>query len=229
MTSEEAARQWLKRFPKLSPARVMEEFLPLLGEVWETQKVRFTAAHLEDTITNTLVVDIIQRVRQTKNISWSVRPQAPILAARDDGIGKTIGRCDLVIDLGGNREYIQECKRLWPEGKKRSFATSARLYVQQGLLRFLQPSKEHPTPHAQYDTWQSFAGMIGYVMDGRTLEACSAVRGAVVTHAPPSEITDFCSAPGPGKGSLLFRSIHQDCTGKTVQAQHLFLGLLIKE
>lgn len=229
MTSEEAARQWLKRFPKLSPDRVMEEFLPLLGEAWETKKALFTATHLEDFITNTLVVDIIRRVRLAKKISWSIRPQAPILTEHSDGTGETIGRCDLIIDLGGNREYIQECKRLWPEGKGRSFTTSARLYVQQGLLRFLQPSKEHPTPHAQYDTWQSFAGMIGYVMDGRIPEACHAVQGAVAIYARQAEITASHSEPCPAKGSLLFRSIHHNCMGKTVQAQHLFLGLSQKE
>lgn len=134
-----------------------------------------------------------------------------------------------MIVLTGNREYIQECKRLWPEGKSQTFTTSARLYVQQGLLRFLQPSEKHPTPHAQYDAWQGFAGMIGYVMDGRTPEGCEAVQKAVAAHAPAQEMADPCPAPCPAEGSLHFRSSHQDCTGKAVHAHHLFLGLLKKQ
>ena len=208
-----------------SPDRVMEEFLPLLGSAWEAKKALFSASDLEDHITNTLVVELIQRIRQVENISWSVRPQALILAENANGVGETIGRCDLIIDLGGNREYIQECKRLWPESKKQTFNKSARLYVQQGLLRFLQPSKKHPTTHPQYDAWLEFAGMIGYVMDGRIPEACIAVRESVANHAPAQEMTESCPAPCSAEGSLQFHSTHQDCTGKTIKAQHLFLGL----
>lgn len=225
MTTPESAQQWLARFPKLSPARVMGEFLPLLGEAWEARKTLFSDSHYEDFITTTLVTDIIQRVRTARIESWSIRSQALVLAVDRNGVGEVIGRCDLIIDLGGNREYIHECKRLWPEGKSRTFTESARLYVQKGLLRFLQPSEKHPTPHPQYDTWQGFAGMIAYVMDGRTSEACVAIRKSVVEHAPTQEITDSCFALCPAEGSLQFRSTHQDCTGKTVQAHHLLLGL----
>ncbi|WP_156925304.1 hypothetical protein [Nitratidesulfovibrio termitidis] len=225
MTEAEIARRWLERFPRLHPDTVMKQFLPLLGAAWEAKKVLFTEAHWEDFITNTLVADVIQRVHQAKDIPWSVRPQVPILVKGDDGTGETIGRCDLIIDLGGNREYIHECKRLWPEGEKRTFTTSARLYVQDGLHRFLHPSKDHPTPHAQYTTWQNFAGMIGYVMDGRTPQACKAVQAAINNHAPPQEMTASCPSACRVEGALDFQSTHQDCTGSTVRTHHLFLGL----
>lgn len=225
MTATEAAQQWLRRFPKLSPDNAMAEFLPLLGEAWEAKKKLFTASHLEDFITNTLVVDIARRVRQAGNISWSIRPQSLILVERSDGTGEVIGRCDIIIELGGNREYIHECKRLWPEGQSRTFTNSARLYVQKGLLRFLHPSEDHPTEHAQYDAWQGFAGMIGYVMDGRISQACEAVRLAVATHAPTQTLSSSCPSSCPAEGSLIFQSTHHDCVGKAIQAQHLFLGL----
>lgn len=226
MIPAKIAQQWIGRFPRLSPNEVMEGFLPLLGAAWEAKKILFAASTLEDAITGTLVVDLIQRVRQAGNISWSIRSQVPVLIERDDGTGKTIGRCDIIIDIGGNRELIHECKRLWPESKSCTFTKSARLYVQEGLFRFLQPSKEHPTPHAQYDTWQGFAGMIGYVMDGRTPEACEAVRTSVTTLASPQTVSNTCPAPCPTEGSLHFYSTHQDCAGKSIHAHHLFLGLL---
>jgi hypothetical protein len=224
MTQAEIARRWLERFPNTSPDKVMEQFLPMLGRAWEANKAQFTAQHLEDEITNGLVADLIRQVHRQDGIAWSVRPQSPILINRE-GSGQIIGRCDLIIDLGGNREYIHECKRLWPENKRLTFTKSARLYVQDGLKRFLQPSAKHPTPHAQYDTWQSFAGMIGYVMDGRVLEACAAVRNAAEKYASPQEMTSPCSSIGPAKDALHFRSVHKDCVGKTIHARHLLFGL----
>ena len=224
MTQAKIALLWLERLPNLSPDRIMKQFLPLLGQAWEANKTKFTDQHHEDDITNELIADIICQVHQS-DLPWSVRPQMPVLVKKDDGYGEIIGRCDLIIDLGGNREYIHECKRLWPEGQGRTFTRSARLYVQEGLKRFLQPSEKHPTPHAQYEAWQGFAGMIGYVMDGRTPEACEAVRAATNQHAAPQEMTHPCSPACPAKGALQFKSIHLDYAGETVQAHHLLLGL----
>lgn len=92
MTTAEIARHWLKLFPKLSPNRVMAEFLPILGEAWEAKKMLFAASDMEDSITNTLAADIMQRVRQRvqqgKHISWGVYSQVAILAENDDGAEK---------------------------------------------------------------------------------------------------------------------------------------------
>lgn len=220
----EGERKWLSFFPKLAPDLVMEQFLPLLGAAWEAKKSLFKNEDFEDTITRTLVAWIKNRIRGNSTIAWGVNSQPEILEEGVDGIGRIIGRCDLTISVA-SVEYIYECKRLWPEGQSELFTESARLYITTGLYRFLYPSDKQLTSEPQYPSWLKFAGMIGYIMDGREAEAFAAIQFAIDKHEPAQCLESSCLPTCPAEGARHFYSTHRSCAQKAVHAHHILLPL----
>lgn len=218
----DAEREWLNSFPKLAPEYVMEQFIPLLGAAWETKKSLFKEEDLEDTITRTLAAWIKNKIRGQSTIAWGVSSQPEILEEGIDGIGRIIGRCDFTISVA-TVEYIYECKRLWPEGPNELFTESARLYVVNGLRRFLQPSKKQMGSEPQYPSWLKFAGMIGYIMGGRDAEALTAVQSAINKHEPAQLMESPCVAICPAEKAHHFYSTHTNCAQKSVHAHHILL------
>jgi hypothetical protein len=224
----EAERLWLKDFPHLSSDKVLRQFLPLLAAAWEAKKATFTANFWEDDITNALIAWMKKAIRAGKlfkGIAWGVYPQIDIFDDGSEGTNKVIGRCDLVLILAQNREYIYECKRLWPDGKKEKFTNSARLYVDKGLTRFLQPSEKQGNFTPQYSSWLGFAGMLGYVMNGNVPEALDAVCAAIKVYAPAQTIQSPCEPPCPSQNACHFLSTHQNCSGRYISMHHVLLSL----
>lgn len=220
----EAEREWLNSFPKLDPNLVMEQFLPLLGAAWEAKKSFFKNEDFEDTITRTLAVWVKRKIRGNAAIAWGVNSQPEILEEGVDGIGRIIGRCDLTINVA-TIEYVYECKRLWPEGRSELFTQSARLYVTNGLSRFLHPSEKQLTPEPQYPSWLRFAGMIGYVISGRETEAFTAIQCAIHKHEPAKQFESPCLPACPAEEARHFCSIHTSCTYKIVHVHHILLPI----
>ncbi|MGB3211308.1 MAG: hypothetical protein WBB19_11435 [Desulforhopalus sp.] len=202
----------------------MEQFLPLLGTAWEEKKRVFTAASGEDDITRTLFKWMQTTIRGSATINWGLRCQPEIIEEGINGIGRVLGRCDLIINVA-NAEYIYECKRLWPEGKQARFTKSARLYVTEGLFRFLHPSKKQITSESQYASWLGFAGMLGYVMNGQSLDALVSVQAAITAHAPAKKLCSPCEPACPSKNAYHFLSTHLDIMAKPVNLHHLLLAM----
>lgn len=218
----DAERKWLEVFPNLAPEKVMEQFFPLLGAAWEAKKKVFTAASWEDAITRTLFQWMRKTMRGSSTIHWGLHCQPEIIEEGVNGIGRVIGRCDLIITVS-NVEYIYECKRLWPEGKKGAFTKSAQLYATQGLSRFLQASKKQIASKPQYPSWLGVAGMLGYVMNGIISDAHNEVKGAINLHASPKSVSDPHKPACPAAGARRFLTVHSDCIGNTVQIHHVLL------
>lgn len=224
----EAERLWLKDFPHLSSEKVLEQFLPLLGAAWEAQKRTFTADSWEDDITYSLsnwMKKAIRAGKPFKGIAWGVYSQIDIFDEGSENTNKVIGRCDLVLILAQNREYIYECKRLWPEGKKEGFTKSARFYVNQGLHRFLYPSEKQARLEPQYSSWLGFAGMLGYVMNGNVPEALSSLCESMRSYVSLGIIQSPCDPPCPSQDACHFLSTHQSCSGNTLFVHHVLLSL----
>lgn len=225
----EEEREWLKDFPYLAPDKVVAQFFLLLGAAWEAKKGEFTADCWEDDITNELIdwmKKAIRADRPIKGIRWGgVYPQIDLFDEARDGKNKVIGRCDLTIVLAKNREYHYECKRLWAVGKKETFTKSARLYVNEGLYRFLRPSEKQIDCEAQYPSWLGFAGMLGYVMNGNVPKALDFVHTAISEHAPAQTLESPCEPPCPAEGAHHFLSLHLDCSGRKLNVHHLLLAV----
>lgn len=224
----EAERLWLKDFPHLNSDKVLEQFLLLLAAAWEAKKGAFTVNFWEDDITNALIVWMKKAIRAGKpfkGIEWGIYPQIDIFDEGSESTSKIIGRCDLVLVLTQNREYIYECKRLWPEGKKEGFTKSTRLYVNQGLHRFLQPSEKQVGTEPQYSSWLGFAGMLGYVMNGNVPEALSSLCESINIHAPAQTVQSPCEPPCPAQGACHLLSTHQSCSGNDISVHHVLLPL----
>ncbi len=218
-----AEREWLKFFPKLSPQNVLEKFIPLLGEAWEEQKASCKEGDFEDVITRRLCI-YLQKETRKRNMDWGVLSQPEVITSDQNGEGKIIGRCDLSISVAC-RTYIYECKRLWTEGVNPTFTRSARLYVTQGLRRFLQPSSNQSSVEPQYPSWFGFAGMIGYVMTGQTAEAVSSIQHAINQHEHMHSQEMHCDPNCLVTDSQHFRTDHTDCCNKSVSVYHLLLPL----
>lgn len=219
----DAELKWLQSFPDLAPERVLEQFLPLLGAAWETKKKSFSASSLEDEITRTLYQWMQFKIRGSSTLKWGLRCQPEIIEEGINGIGRVIGRCDLVINVT-SVEYIYECKRLWPEGKRERFENSAKLYVTSGLFRFLEPSKKQNTHEPQYPSWLGFAGMLGYVMNGQCSNAYVSVHAAITAYASPKGIFYPYSPTCPSENSHHFLSKHL-VSNKQVNLHHLLLAV----
>jgi len=218
-----AERKWLKVFPNLAPEKIMEQFIPLLGAAWKERKHSFSKNDLEDSITRTLYIHIQKAIRE-KNTAWGLHYQPEVLEEGVNGVGRIIGRCDLTISAA-NYSYIYECKRLWTEGNNALFTKSARLYVTEGLCRFLQPSKKQQIPEPQYSSWLKFAGMLGYVMDGTTVKAFEAIKNALGKYAPAQRLESPCLPTCPTGEAYRFCSTHINCVQKIVHAHHILLSV----
>ena len=220
----EAKRKWLSAFPNLSPKHVIRQFLPLLGAAWEAQKHLFNENDLEDSITKLLIAWMVKSIRGNPYIAWGIRSQPEILEIGKDGRPKVIGRCDLTIEVT-TVQYIYECKRLWPEGKMGKFTDSARLYVTKGLHRFLYPSdKQHDTV-PQYPSWLNFAGMLAYVMNGKTSAALTCVQKAICSHTLKPNIEPQTISNFPTDDAYQFLSAHLSCEKNTVHVHHVLLAV----
>lgn len=220
----EIERKWLELYKSFAPEKILDEFLPILGKAWDEKKTFFTEKSSEDSITRT-ICDIVQRKIRADCKRWSCYPQVEIIEEDTTGLGRTKGRCDLIVMLPACREYIFECKLLKSRGSSFHMTASARLYVKQGMLRFLKPSATQKTAEPQYPTWLGFAGMIGYVMNGTVACACDALIVAIKKHAPPISLSSPYPSYRPSQNVEHFHTEHKNCVQQAVIMHHIVLGL----
>lgn len=227
MTSEE--QKWLESFPDLCVDTVYAQFLLLLGNAWDANKNTFTVETKEDAITRRLVGWMIKEIRanyQSRGIRWSVSPQKDVLGSTNVD-SELVGRTDMVITLPANRDFIVECKRLWAKATsiRKTFSTSARLYIKEGLNRFLFPAENQKPDEPQYSDCFGHAGMVGYVMNGTVQRAEEAVGRALNHYAPPLPMQTTPPLQCPTQGSKHFVSVHKNCADRTIHVHHVLLPL----
>lgn len=217
-------REWLQQYKHFAPEKILSEFLPLLGEAWETKKAIFTSEDDEIKVTKALCAFITRKTRHpSMSTAWGIHYEAPQLEELENGAGHVIGRCDLTISVA-SQVYICECKCI-KQSVSSLFTDSARLYVQQGVLRFLQPSNSQTTIEPQYSTWLGFAGMIGYVMSGAVAGARDALITALTKHAPPLSISRPHPPTCPAQDAEHFLTVHKNNVQQCVNMHHVVLSL----
>jgi len=214
-------QEWLKLYQNFSPEKIIEEFIPLLGEAWEKKKVLFTQSSREDTITRTLCSWIIQNIR-SKYKAWGVESQ-PELLQEKDGLGELIGRCDITISVAAQK-YIFECKRMIFNSDSQSYSVYANRYVTQGMFRFLNPSMKQSNNIPQYPSWCGLAGMVAYILEGTIREAVANICDAINVYAPPNASDTVCLPICPSKDAQHFLTVHITCAQDLVNIHHIALG-----
>lgn len=217
-------RGWLQQYKHFAPEKILSEFLPLLEEAWETKKAIFTSEDNEIKITKALCAFITRKTRHpSMSTAWGIHYEAQQLEELNSGAGHVIGRCDLTISVA-SRVYICECKCI-KQSVNSLFTDSARLYVQRGVQRFLQPSNSQTIIEPQYSTWLGFAGMIGYVMSGGAAGARDALISALTKHAPPLSISRPCPPACPAQDAEYFLTVHENNVQQCVNMHHIVLSL----
>ena len=146
--------------------------------VWPACRVGFHARRTENYITRRLV----RRIRRDERIRDSflqVESQRELLDDDPDTDTGPQGYLDISILFWVGRDNLClaiECKRLNVINKRGERDSLAQEYVRKGMMRFV---------NGQYAPDLALGGMIGYVMDGDTEFAFSAVRAKIQADATP--------------------------------------------
>lgn len=204
------------------PENILGEFIPLLGEAWESKKQFFSRDSREDVITRTLCGWITQRIRKTYS-AWGVESQ-PELLHEKNGHGELISRCDITISVAAQK-YIFECKRMIFNPSGQSYSVYASRYVTQGMFRFLSPSAKQQDNKPQYPSWCGLAGMTAYVLDGTIQEAAVSIHNAIDAYAHPEKAESDSLPLCPSKGAQHFLTVHVTCAQDTINMHHIIFGL----
>jgi len=195
---------------------VHEKVLQVIGSIWPDCSRRFDSQSLENKITDQLALMLICDPRSRGN--WLVSPQYKLLASDVRGDVVTKGYIDFAIFFDLNQEnYIAyECKRLnvpFPSGSK----SLSDKYVSEGLMRYVS---------AQYAQELPCGVMVGYVLDGNTLQAIDAVK--IQIKKKSSQLHCYSSPPTVDLSAVSFiarfSTSHSRPSGE-IEVQHLFLPL----
>jgi hypothetical protein len=131
-----------------------------------------------------------------------------------------LGRVDLRLTHGYRSDvyFAFECKRLRVSSSKGTISNLAKEYVSSGMMRFIGSD-------AQYARTLEQGGMIGYVMDGQTAKAMTAVDNKIKKHHK-----DLCMLDENGLGQssrlkhdLIRETLHQ-FTDRLFTIHHVFLA-----
>jgi hypothetical protein len=148
----------------------------VIETVWPVCRVTFHARRTENYITRRLV----RRIRRDERIRDSflqIESQRELLDDDPDTDSGPQGYLDISILFWVGRDNLClaiECKRLNVLNKKGERDSLAQEYVRKGMMRFV---------NAQYAPYLPLGGMIGYVMDGDTAFAFSAVKAKIQADA----------------------------------------------
>lgn len=215
---------WINDFPDLFPEKITEDFIHLLGEVWNKNQNSFHESWKEDEISRTIIAKISLALR-ARNIRWGISCQSEIIEIDKTGKGTIVGRCDLTLNVLG-AEYIYECKRLNTRKTDGRLSTLATEYIKEGLSRFLNPAPNSHNPlKPQYPSWQGYAGMLGYIMDGDTQKAHEKICKRINELTTVDKLQDPYSPSCPALESHRFLSEHYDISGKKVTIHHILLPI----
>lgn len=221
MTSSE--QTWLACYKNLAPNKVLEQFIPLLGDVWQESKDKFSSTSKENDVTRTLYYLLVRKCRD-RLLAWGICSQAEDVELDIQGVGHAFSYHDLRLSVSCH-EYIYECKRLGCIGKATTYTEFSNNYVQKGMIRFLQPSPKQYSKDPQYRAWCGFAGMIGYVLEGDPMQAADALIQSITKHAPAHTIERPTFPPPPDGITEHFLTCHTACNNSPVDMHHILLAL----
>jgi hypothetical protein len=157
------SRLWVSSFEDVHTL-----LIDAIVRVWPSCRATCLATTLEDEITRKLVV-LIRKDQTIRSSPFFVESQLELLPPDLKGDVTAKGYLDIAILFftASRKVYLAfECKRLNisdARGNRKSLATE---YVLEGMLRFVR---------AQYAKSFPVGAMIGYVIDGDTFSATSAV------------------------------------------------------
>ena len=176
------------------PNDLIPDILNMVLDVWNVFK---------DNCDETLEVPITKRFRSHLE-QYKDLKMLPIRIDREaivDDISteKEIGRIDLRLTHGYRSEvyFAFECKRLNVVDKNSRTSSLAKEYVMNGMTRFVGSEP-------QYAIGLKQGGMIGYVMNGITDKAITAVNKQIKTHYIDLQMK---SSKGLNPSSRLFNSL----------------------
>lgn len=176
------------------PNDLIPDILNMVLDVWNVFK---------DNCDETLEVPITKRFRSHLE-QYKDLKMLPIRIDREaivDDISteKEIGRIDLRLTHGYRSEvyFAFECKRLNVVDKNSRTSSLAKEYVMNGMTRFVGSEP-------QYAIGLKQGGMIGYVMNGITDKAITAVNQQIKTHYIDLQMK---SSKGLNPSSRLFNSL----------------------
>lgn len=156
------ATEWRDR---LFPDLMRRQILQLVIRGWKSCKDRVLANSLEPKI-NTLLAISLRKCKE--NLPFSIHTNVEVL---DKSEGTVRGKIDICL-LGCPDEDVYfafECKRLRYPTRK-GLRSNASEYVEKGMMRFVE---------GKYSSGLPFAGMIGYVMDGRSAKAIDTIHQSI--------------------------------------------------
>lgn len=215
-------QEWLTRYQHFTPERILEEFIPLLGEAWEQKKRFFKPDSREDTITRALCGWIIQKLRNRYS-AWGLESQ-PELLEDTGGLSELIGRCDITVTVAAQK-YIFECKRMIFNSNSRSYSTYSCRYVTLGVHRFLNSSSKLNYSTPQYPSWCGLSGMVAYVLEGTVQDAVAFIHNAIDIYALPEAFEARSLPVCPSNGAQHFCTMHTTCAQHTIHMHHIVLGV----
>lgn len=144
----------------------------VIATVWPACRATCDAERTENYITRRL----IRRIKRDERIRDSflqVDSQRELLDDDPDSNSGPQGYLDISISFWFGRDNLclaMECKRLNVRNKKGERDSQAHEYVRKGMMRFVT---------GQYASDLPLGGMIGYVMDGDTAFAFSAIKARI--------------------------------------------------
>ena len=162
------------------------------------------------------IVDHMRTLRRERGVGLyprfqGVEPSAAMFAGEEDPT--RAGRVDVVVvwDLiADDAAYNIECKRLGGAGL-------ARLYIQDGVIRFAS---------AYYASDASSAAMVGYVIAGEVSTSHGAVNSRIRAHPSLGEQDMLRRAVGIAGVDVVFGSQHvRQASGSVIALRHLWFDM----
>jgi len=200
----------------LFPDRLVPDIIGLVLSSWQSFE-QPNANDLEVPITRRFYVHLSHEKGLKRRLPFSIHCEASEI---DSSSCREIGRIDLRL-IAGHREDVYfafECKRLNVLSKNGTRRSLAGEYVDEGMMRFVS---------GKYGRNLDKGGMLGYVMDGKTQDAITAVSKAIGRRAQR-----LCMVKVGGLSVSAVRSADHRVKetrhlvqGKLFIMHHLFLGL----